>query len=76
MTVPFIVRVLKTWNDKAPFFVVSCVGLIATLAGLTLPETGGKLTRETYEDFFEKPISKSDIGIVNDCVIVDQSELF
>ena len=54
VSVPFIIRVLKTWNDKLPFFVVSGLGFVAFLVGFWLPETQGKPTRETYEDFFEK----------------------
>ena len=74
VTVPFIVRLLKNWNYKAPFFVVSCVGLIATLIGLILPETGGKPTRETFEDFFEKPSeqNKDSIGMENGGVHVEE----
>ena len=65
--VPFIIRVLKNWNDKSPFFVVSGLGLLATLAGLSLPETSGNPTRETYEDFMgdQPKVDCNDIGVIN-----------
>jgi len=71
ITVQFIIRMLQKINHILPYIIGCCVAIIGSLSGLALPETKGKATRETYEDFFQKTTTNS--GYTNE--VTDEGDL-
>ena len=67
VAVPFIIRLLRKINFKLPFVIMCVLAISGSLIGLVLPETNRKPTRETYQDFFSRPVSErfNDNGIDN-----------
>ena len=67
VAVPFIIRLLRKINFNLPFVIMCVLAITGSLIGSVLPETNKQPTRETYQDFFSRPLSEhpNDNGIDN-----------
>ena len=49
---PMLSEVLHEQNAALPYIVMGVLGMVVPVLGFILPETKGRPTRESYDDFF------------------------
>ena len=67
IAVPFVCTFLQTVSFSLPFILMCILGVLGSLAGITLPETKNRPTMDLYQDFVSRstPSSNPEIGLDN-----------
>ena len=71
IAVPLVCTFLKSINYSLPFILMGVLALLACFAAINLPETNGKPTRETYDDFFPEQVISNETGCENIAVDIE-----
>ena len=63
---PFLSDTIQKMNPALPYIIMSSFAALATIGGLSLPETNGQPLRQNYEDFFRRSVAKvNTVDVVN-----------